>query len=191
MAFPGLPGPEHTCFFRELVFPRFGAVAVSNTRKQRVPYAELGERFSCTHTHPHTHTPPHFNVCIVLRTPTLCRGQEELGENAVYAGAKFRQPLGAPRKVVVVGWGPVGHATVEMLLEGAKEPLAITILCEAPLVCQGGVRGKVGGFNLTVMQRSRRKLPGSPGEQTGQFAPTRHTPLQSWGSLSDSGNFGV
>jgi len=70
----------------------------------------------------------------------LIRIEEELGDKAVFAGANFRQPLGAPRRVVVAGWGPVGHAVVEGLLEGAKEPLAITILCEEPYFAYNRVK---------------------------------------------------
>jgi len=71
----------------------------------------------------------------------LIRIEEELGEDAVYAGLNFRQPLGAPRRVVVVGWGPVGHTVVEELLEKSQEkPVSITVLCEEPYAAYNRVK---------------------------------------------------
>jgi len=70
----------------------------------------------------------------------LIRIEEELGSLATYAGLQFRQPLGAPKKVVVVGWGPVGHCAIEELLEKAKEPTTITILCDEPYAAYNRVK---------------------------------------------------
>mmetsp|Transcript_76419 Transcript_76419/g.181775 ORF Transcript_76419/g.181775 Transcript_76419/m.181775 type:complete len:458 (+) Transcript_76419:94-1467(+) len=37
-----------------------------------------------------------------------------------------------PRRVVVVGHGPVGHALIERLLDSSQLPISLTVICEEP-----------------------------------------------------------
>lgn len=88
----------------------------------------------------------------------LLRIEEELGTKAVYAGVNFRLPhlaanLPAPtampglssppsqgKHVVIVGYGPAGHAVASKLQEKAPNKYRISVLCEESFAAYNRVK---------------------------------------------------
>jgi len=79
----------------------------------------------------------------------LLRIEEELGDMAVFAGENFRKPYiaagmpppVAPKRILVVGYGPTGHTFIEKLLSKAPAgAFKVTVLCEEPYAAYNRVK---------------------------------------------------
>uniref|UniRef100_A0A7S0AI72 phosphopyruvate hydratase n=1 Tax=Pyrodinium bahamense TaxID=73915 RepID=A0A7S0AI72_9DINO len=83
----------------------------------------------------------------------LLRIEEELGDAAIFAGAHFRQPhvaAGLPmlkplaatvqKRVLVVGYGPIGHSFIDRLMTKSQRGFKVTVLCEEPYAAYNRVK---------------------------------------------------